>query len=148
MEPAPPPFYEGGKGGGGVGFRGVQIFPIKREMLVKQGSCFIKGQVSLIYVLTNPFQCYLSECLVCMCVFCLFTPFSSVLLVFSVSWEELTLIKSNQKIHDFYKWVTFRSKDIVESTFLILASYSSWLVRGFIPPFSRSTPPFPRFPPF
>ena len=41
----------------------------------------------ILFILTNSFQCYLSECLVCMCLFCLFTPFSSVLIV---SWEEVT----------------------------------------------------------
>ena len=27
-----------------------------------------------------------------------------------VSWEELTLIESNQQIHDFCKWVTFKKQ--------------------------------------
>ena len=55
-----------------------------------------------------------------MWVFYLFTPFPSVLFA---SWEELTLIESNQQIHDFYKGVILKSKDIVESKFLIPANY-------------------------
>ena len=40
---------------------GVYIFPIKKERLVKQVSIFFKkGGVPLIFLLTNPFQCYLS----------------------------------------------------------------------------------------
>ena len=53
----------------------VQIFSIKREGLV------LKKKV-ITYFDSNIFQCYLSECLVCVSVFCLFTPFPLVLLVF------------------------------------------------------------------
>ena len=52
-----------------------------REVVLNMKSSYI------FFILTNPFQCYLSECLVCMCLFCLFTPFPSVLIV---SWEEVT----------------------------------------------------------
>ena len=55
----------------------------------KIGRVVIKRGVSLIFILTNPFQCYISlsvwfvcvrVCVcVCVCVFCLFTPFVSVL---------------------------------------------------------------------
>ena len=49
---------------------GVQILALKREL-------------SLIFILTNPFQCYLWKCLMCMCLFCLFVQFLlSVLFVF------------------------------------------------------------------
>ena len=43
-----------------------------------------KGGVLLTFILTNPFQCYLSLNVwwVGVCVFCLFTPFLSVLFVF------------------------------------------------------------------
>ena len=63
--------------------RGVQIFPIKMEGLVKQvGLFFLKKEgVSLISILSNPFQCQVCLC-VCVCVFCLFAPFLSVLSVF------------------------------------------------------------------
>ena len=56
------------KGGGGC----VQIFTIKSEGLVKQeeGGVLKKG-VPLIFVLTNPSQCYLSLSVWCVFMFCL-----------------------------------------------------------------------------
>ena len=41
-----------------------------------------------------------SECLMCKCELCLFT---LILLFLCISRQELSLIKSNQKIYDFYK---------------------------------------------
>ena len=38
---------------------GVHIFPIKRKWLIKKGVLLKKG-VSVIFILTNPFKCYLS----------------------------------------------------------------------------------------
>ena len=59
----------------------VPIFPIKIGRVGKIGVIsFFKKGVSLIFILINPFQCYLS--LSVWCVFCLFTPFLSVLFVF------------------------------------------------------------------
>ena len=74
-----------------------------------------KRGVSLIFILTNPFQCYRSLSVCCVCGFCSFTPFLSVLLV---SKDEPSLTASNQQMYDFYKWI-FEKKDIVESKFLI-----------------------------
>ena len=95
--PPPPPFIKGE----GLSFqifekrRVVSDFSHKKGEIGKvRGSFLKKGGVSLIFILTNPFQCYLSECLVCvcvwvwvwvyvcMCVFNLLIPFLSVLLVF------------------------------------------------------------------
>ena len=65
-----------------------------------------EGGVSRIFILTNPFQCYLFRsvsCLcvyVCVCVFCLFTPFLSELFVFH---RKNLVLPSNQQIYDFYK---------------------------------------------
>ena len=50
----------------------VQIFPIKREGLVSEG---------VTYFDTNPSSVIFLD-IWCACVFCLFTPFSSVLFVF------------------------------------------------------------------
>ena len=73
---------------GGSGGRG-QIFPIKREFGKIGGGggwgVVLKKGVSLIFILTNPFWCYISECLVRLYVIyvcCLFTPFLSVLFMF------------------------------------------------------------------
>ena len=50
------------------------------------------GGVSLIFILSNLFQCYLSEYLVCVCVLFIYTVSISIV---CVSREELTLIESN-----------------------------------------------------
>ena len=61
----------------------------KNGRVGKIGGVVLKRWVSLLFILTNPFQCYLSlsvwcVCVywgvrvcacVCVCVFCLFTPF-------------------------------------------------------------------------
>ena len=39
-------------------------------------------------------------------VFCLFAPFLSVFFVFT--WEEISLIESNQQIYDFYSQVIIK----------------------------------------
>ena len=77
------PLHKGGEGLSFLNFQkgGGPIFPTKKEGLVKLGGIFI---------LTSPFQCYLSMSLWCLCVcvcvyvcvFCIFTPFLSALLVF------------------------------------------------------------------
>ena len=53
--------------------------------------------------------------------FCVFTPFPSVLFV---SREELALIESNQQIYDFCRRVIYKAKGIVEIKILISANYS------------------------
>lgn len=67
------------------------------------------------------FWCYVSDCLVCMSAFCLFTPFPSVLLVFN--GKKLRLIESKQK----YMTSTgeyILKKGVVENDFLISGNYS------------------------
>ena len=57
------------------------VYQMLSKISFRKFQKFLKrGGVSLISILTNPFQCYLSECLVC--VFCLLAPFPSVLFVF------------------------------------------------------------------
>ena len=51
--------------------------------LGKISGSFLKKGVSLIFILINLFPASFSECL-CVCVFCLFTPFLSVLFEVSV----------------------------------------------------------------
>ena len=71
-----PPFKKGeGWGGGGVLERGVSDFCHKNGRVGKIGGVVSKKE-GITYFHTNPFQCYLSECLVCVCLFCLFTPVS------------------------------------------------------------------------
>ena len=79
-----------------------QVFPIKREGLVKQ-------ELSFIFVLTNLFQCYHSPSVWYASVFCLIIYTISI----SVSREELNLIESNQQIqyigniHEFEKIISY-----------------------------------------
>ena len=77
--------------------------------LCKIGGCLKKRGVSLIFILTNPFQCYLSECLVCvrLCVLFIYTISISII---CVSQEEPSLIACNQQICDFYNWIIFDKK--------------------------------------
>ena len=58
---------------------------------------------------------------VCVCVVFIYTISISII---CVSQEEHSLIVPNQQIYDFYKWIIFEEKDIVESNFLILVNYS------------------------
>ena len=66
----------------------------------------LKRGVSLIFILANPFQCYLSlsvwcACVcVCVCVF-LFIYIISINII-SVSKDEPSLVASNQQIYDIY----------------------------------------------
>ena len=76
---------------------GFQIFPIKKGV-GKIGGCFEKGGVSFIFILTNPFQCYLSLIVwsVCVCVCVLFIYTISISII-CVSQEQPTLTASNQQ---------------------------------------------------
>ena len=65
------------KNGGGSDFSSH-----KNGGVGKIGSLVLKKVVSIFFILTNTFQCYLSLSIWCVCVFCLFTPFLSVLFVF------------------------------------------------------------------
>ena len=95
---------------------GFHIYLIKREGLLKRGVVLKKG-VSLIFILTNCWQCYLSLSVWCECVCLVYLHHFCQYLC--VSWEELSLIESNQQIYDCNKWVILKSKDIVESKFSI-----------------------------
>ena len=79
------------------GFR----LPIKREGLVKQGVVF-KREVSPIFILTNPFQCYLSLSVWYVCFVYLHH--------FYQYYLEPSLIATNQQIYNFYKWIIFEKK--------------------------------------
>ena len=74
------------------------IFYQRNNVLMSFFTPLRKGVVSLIFILTNPFQCYLSLSVwcvcVCVCVFCLLKP---------VLFEEPSLIASNQWLYDIYK---------------------------------------------
>ena len=104
----PPVLYIGGKWWG-LSFRNFvkkrsgSDVPIIREGLVKQGRVALKKGVSLIFILTNPFQCYLSLSVWCMFVFCLFTPFVAVYLCF----KEPSLIVLQHLIN---RYMTFKSE--------------------------------------
>ena len=99
-----------------------------KQVVVKTGGVVLKkaGGVSFIFILTNPFQCYLSLSFwcVCMCVcmyVCgLFVYTTSVLTVFHR--KNLVL----QHLINRYMTSTMNNfwKDIVESKFLISENYS------------------------
>ena len=80
--------------------KGVQIFPIKKEGLVKQEVVLKKG-VSLIFMLASPLQCYLS--LNVRCVYVLFIYTISISIT-CVSQENLVLQ------HLINRYITFTSK--------------------------------------
>ena len=83
------------------------------EKLVICCTVVLKKGVTLIFILTNPFQCYLSLSVwfvcVCVCVCVLFI-YTISISVNCVSLEELSLIASNQQIYDFYKLAIFEKK--------------------------------------
>ena len=87
---------------GGRGWGGFQIsFPNKYEAVGKIGGVvfvFSKRGVSLTFILTNPFQCYLS-----LSVWCVWVCVCVCVCVLCVSKDDPSLITSNQQIYDFYK---------------------------------------------
>ena len=76
--------------------KGVRFFSIKRQELVKYGlgEVVLKKGVSLIFILTSPFQCYLSLGVSCVCL--LLTHIIPIS-IFRVSRVELSHIGSNQQ---------------------------------------------------
>ena len=97
------------KGGGGLSFRhfekkgggeGGSDFSHKKGGIGNRGCFLKKGVGSLIFMLTNPFQCYLSLSVWCVCVLFIYT---ISIRIICVSQEEPSLIVSNQQIYDFYK---------------------------------------------
>ena len=93
--------------------------------------------VSTIFIITNRFQYFLSLRAWCMCVCVLFIYTISISII-RVSWEESSLVTSNQQIYDFYKWIIFEKKrhcgkyifDIIElliqSRKFMLWAHTSW----------------------
>ena len=73
----------------------------------KIGRVVIKRGVSLIFILTNPFQCYISLSVWCVRVLFIYTISISII---CVSQEKPSLIVSNQQIYDFYKYIIFEKK--------------------------------------
>ena len=65
----------------------------------KGGVGVLKKGVSLTFILTSSFQCYLSLSVWCACLFI----YSTSIIIICVSQEEPSLIASNQQAFDFYK---------------------------------------------
>ena len=91
--------------------RGVPIFHIEIGRVGKISAFFKKkaegeGAVSLIFILTNPFQCYLSLSVWCVCVcvcMCILFICTIYINIICVSQEKPSLTSSNQQIHDFFR---------------------------------------------
>ena len=79
---------------------GGSDFSHKKGGVGKTGRC-LQNRVSLIFVPTNPFQCYLSlsVCCVCVCVcvcacVCFLFIYTISISIISISWEEPSLTES------------------------------------------------------
>ena len=70
-----------------------RVGKIGGRVVLKKG-----GTLSLVSILTIPFQSYLSLS-EWWCVFCLFTPYLSVFFRFHATWEELSLTEFNQQMY-------------------------------------------------
>ena len=120
-----PPFC---KGGGGFSFRNFckkrgLDFSLEKSVGKIGGS--LKKGVTLIFILGNPFHCYLS--LSVRCVFCLFTPFLSVLFVFNR--KNLVLLHLINRYMTSTNKQFLKRKNIVESKILISANYACSLIQ-------------------
>ena len=82
--------------------RGGSDFCHKMGGVDKTGGLVNKRRVPLTFILTNPFQCYFSLRVWCVCMCVLFIYTISISIIY-VSQEEPSLIASNQQIYDFYK---------------------------------------------
>ena len=102
-------------------WKGVQIFSINREGLVKYAE---RGGDPITYFRTNqPFLILSFSEWVVVCVLLIYTISLTIL---CVSWEEFSLIESNQQIYDFYKSVIFEKQrhfGTLQSKSLISANY-------------------------
>ena len=117
-----------------VKWEGVSVFEIfaKRggldfsleKSVGKIGGSLKKG-VTLIFILGNPFYCYLS--LSVRCVFCLFTPFLSVLFVFNR--KNLVLLHLINRYMTSTNKQFLKRKNIVESKILISANYACSVIQ-------------------
>ena len=79
---------------------GGSDFSYKDGAVGKIDGVVLKKDISLIFILTNPFQCYLSLSVWCVRVLFIYTISISII---CVSKDEPSLIASNQLIYDFYK---------------------------------------------
>ena len=79
---------------------GGSDFSYKDGAVGKIDGVVLKKDVSLIFILTNPFQCYLSLSVWCVRVLFIYTISISII---CVSKDEPSLIASNQQIYDIYK---------------------------------------------
>ena len=79
---------------------GGSDFSYKDGAVGKIDGVVLKKDVSLIFILTNSFQCYLSLSVWCVRVLFIYTISISII---CVSKDELSLAASNQQIYDFYK---------------------------------------------
>ena len=95
------------------------------EGLEKQGHILKRrrGCISLIFILTSPFQCYLT---LSVYFFCLFTTFLSVLFIFH---RKNLVLKHLINRYGFSKQISFERKGVVESKFLISVNHSFNLIK-------------------
>ena len=83
----------------------MQIFLIKREGMLNQRRCFKKGGNLSIFILSIPFQSYLSLSEWCVCVLLIGTISINIL---CVSWEKFRLID-----------VTFTSQYFLKTKYIL-----------------------------
>ena len=98
------------KGGGFEIFikRGFRYFSWKgMGWWNRGGGGVLKKRVSLIIILSDPFHCFLSLGVCCVCVLFIYATSTSIICVWQ---EELSFIASNQQIYDLHKWVIFEKK--------------------------------------
>ena len=80
--------------------------------------------MSLIFILTNPFQCYLSLSVWCVYMFI----YNISISIICVSKDKPSLIASNQQIYDFYMWIfekkRYCGKLIFDITKLFIKSFN------------------------
>ena len=80
---------------------GGSDFSYKDGAVGKIDGVVLKKDVSLIFILTNPFS------VICLWVFgvCVLFIYTISISIICVSKDELSLAASNQQIYDFYKWI-------------------------------------------
>ena len=108
----PSPLYKRGRGEGGLSFKNfpkkgkVQIFPTKREGLVKYGGVVLKKAGYHLYLI---FKQAFSNAIFCsVCETCVFMSFFAHLNYFYHVFHRLT--ESNQQLWDFYMGITFEKQ--------------------------------------
>ena len=89
---------------------GFMFFPQKGRSWRNRGDYFKKERVSLIFILSKPFQCYLSLSAWCVFVWCVLFVYTISVSILCVSRQGRSLIESNQQICGFYKGVIFEKQ--------------------------------------